>query len=299
MEAYSLPFAQTSAWQPWLDNPWVRIAIIIVLSYALLHAGRALVRRFVSLSLRFASDDPVGRLTVEKRRTTIQRLLNSVLGILIVSGAVLMVGDELKFDIVPLIASAGLAGLAIGFGAQTLVKDLINGAFIIFENQFNVGDVIKAADRDGLVEEINLRTTVLRDLSGTVHIIPNSAITTVSVLTKGWSRLVLDVDVAYREDVDRVTSVLAGVLEEYAAENKNAVLEPPQILGVEKLGDSSVTIRALVKTVPAKQWEAGRALRKLVKAKFDAEGIEIPFPQRSVWFRSEAGVELAAPVKQT
>ena len=277
-----------------MNNPWIRIAIIIAGSWLALRVAKIFTRRFVNLSVRTDEDTALERVIVEKRRATLVQLLNTTLAVLIVLGAVFMVGRELNFDIAPLIASAGIAGLAIGFGAQALVKDLITGAFIVFENQFNVGDIIKAGECSGLVEEINLRTTVLRDLSGTVHVIPNSSITTVSVLTKGWSRLVLDVDVAYGENIERVNRVLGRVLDDYSAANSNMVIDPPQILGVENLGESAVTVRALVKTIPGKQWEAGRALRALVKSAFDKENIEIPFPQRSVWFRAGAGVEGAA-----
>ncbi len=265
----------------------LRIVLIALAVIVALKVSRAFIRRGLGVALADRPDDTLKTVAISKRRATLTQLLNAVASVLLCVVGTLMIFRELNFDIAPLLASAGVVGIAVGFGAQSLVKDIITGAFIILENQFDVGDVVKLGDTAGLCEAINLRTTVLRGLDGTVHIIPNGEIVRVSVLTKDWSRLVLDVEVAYGEDVGRVTGVLRGVLDDYAAANPGIVLEPPEILGVETLGASGVTIRSLVKTLPSKQWEAGRKVRALVKAEFDREKIEIPFPQQSVWLRSE------------
>ena len=170
---------------------------------------------------------------------------------------------------------------------------MLTGVFVILENQFGIGDVVRIGDTSGLVEQLNLRTTVLRGLDGTVSIIPNGEIARVHVLTKGWSRLVLDVGVAYDSDLDRVYDVLMATLNAYADESPLIVLERPELLGVESLGDSAITVRALVKTMPSKQWECGRAVRKRVKEAFDAAGIVIPFPQRTVWMQQPPALPAA------
>jgi small conductance mechanosensitive channel len=187
-------------------------------------------------------------------------------------------------DIGPLIAGAGVAGLAIGFGAQSLVKDVITGFFILLEDQIRVGDVVEAGGVSGLVESMNLRTTVLRDLQGRVHVIPNGEIKVVTNMTKEWSRAVVDVSVSYREDLEEVLRVVRGVCDELAADPDVApvVLDRPEVLGVDSLGDSSVAIRVMIKTRPLEQWRVAREFRRRVKNTFAARGIEIPYPQRTV-----------------
>lgn len=283
-------FAGMATWAKVLG--W-RIALILILLYVARRFGRALIVRGMNLVLRGDSSDAVRDLGLAKRRNTLTALFNGVLTAVVVVVALLMVFNELGLEIAPILASAGVVGLAVGFGAQSLVKDIITGAFVILENQFSIGDVVRIGDTAGLVEQINLRTTVLRGLDGTVSIIPNGEITRVHVLTKGWSRFVLDVGVAYGANLDQVYAVLGGVLERYAADHPDIVLEKPELLGVENLGDSSVVVRALIKTVPSKQWECARLVRKLVKEAFDEAGIEIPFPQRSVWMRQPAGAASA------
>jgi len=196
----------------------------------------------------------------------------------------------------PLIAGAGILGVAVGFGAQDVVRDLLRGVSMLLEDQYGVGDVIDAGDAVGVVEQVTLRTTRLRDVNGVVWHVPNGAIARVGNMTQEWSRLLLDVDVAYETDVDRAIEVLAGLLERFAAEPQNAeiMLAPPEIWGVNELADSSVVIRVVAKTVPGQQWAAARRLRLQVKREFDALGIEIPFPQRTVRHRG-----LPDPVETT
>jgi small conductance mechanosensitive channel len=189
-------------------------------------------------------------------------------------------------DIGPLLASVGVLGLAISFGAQSLVKDVISGTFMLLEGQFGIGDVVRVTDVSGQVEKITLRTTVLRDSQGVVHIIPNGEITRVSNLTKTWSRAVLDVGVAYKEDVDRVIAVLDELGREFHADPEWGALlvEEPLVLGVEDLGDSAVVIRVSARTLPEKQWDVAREWRRRIKKRFDRENIEIPFPHLTFYW---------------
>jgi small-conductance mechanosensitive channel len=210
---------------------------------------------------------------------------------LVVIVAAMMAFREIGLDITPLIAGAGVAGLAIGFGAQGLIKDVLAGFFILLEDQFHVGDVIQAAGVSGQVEQMTLRLTIVRDLQGTVHFIPNGEIKVASNLTKEWSRAVLEIGVGYEEDVDRVIAVLTEVGRSLADDEGfgKMLLEAPQVLGVEGLTDSQVTIRILAKTLPLKQWEVAREFRRRIKARFDREGIQTPYPHRVVITRPSSG----------
>jgi moderate conductance mechanosensitive channel len=201
--------------------------------------------------------------------------------------AVLTALGTLGVNLGPLIAGAGIVGVALGFGAQNLVRDLLSGVFMLLEDQYGVGDVVDLGDAAGVVEEVSLRTTRIRDVRGVVWHVPNGAISRVGNMTQGWSRLVLDIGIAYGEDVDAVIALLEGILQRFAEDDevRADVLEPPEIWGVEKLGDSSVELRIAIRTVPGRQWETGRRLRRVIKREFDAAGIEIPFPQRTVWHR--------------
>jgi len=202
----------------------------------------------------------------------------------LIVGLVLL--KEVGVEIAPFLASAGIIGLAVGFGGQNLVRDVISGFFIILENQIRVGDVAIINGTGGLVEEINFRTIILRDLGGVVHIFPNGAVTTLSNLTKEWSAYVFDIGVAYKENTDEVVSILAEVgrkLREDAVFGP-MILEEPEIFGVDKLDNSAVVIKGRIKTVPIQQWAVGREFLRRVKQAFDAGGIEIPFPHRTLYF---------------
>jgi small conductance mechanosensitive channel len=185
-----------------------------------------------------------------------------------------------------LLAGAGVIGIAIGFGAQTLVKDIITGLFILVEDHISVGDVVKFGDHAGTVEKLTLRTIQLRDVGGTVHVVPFSAVTTIENMTKGFSRYVFNVGVAYREDTDHVVDVLRELGEEFLQDEryKPFILEPLEILGVDSFGDNAVNIKARIKTVPIKQWSIGREFNRRIKIRFDELGIEIPFPHRTIYF---------------
>jgi len=267
----------------WLLGPGLRILSILFLGWAAIRVGRLFINRSLSLALHDSGKNAVADIQIIKRRNTLGGLFVTVLRVTVVILAALMVFRELNFEIGPILASAGIVGLALGFGAQSLVKDIITGAFIVLERQFSVGDVVKIGDRSGVVESLGLRTTILRDMEGTAHIIPNSKIDVVSVMTRDWSQFVLDVEVAYDADLDKAIEAIRRVLNEYAKEFPSNVLDKPQVLGVESFGDNSVKIRSTLKTAPSKHWEAGRIIRRRIKGEFDRLGIAIPFQQHAAW----------------
>ena len=220
----------------------------------------------------------------EQRTRTLLSLLRSVGIVIIAVMTTFMVLGSLGVELGPLLAGAGVIGLAISFGAQSLVKDVISGLFILFENQFGVGDVIRIEGVSGAVEKMTLRVVVLRDVHGVVHIVPNGQITKVSNLTRSWARVVLDVGVAYKEDPDRVMEVLRSIGAELYEDPlwKPLLVDAVEVPGIEAFGDSAVNIRVMVKVLPLKQWDVGRELRRRIKLRFDQEGIEIPFPHQTV-----------------
>jgi len=265
----------------------LQIVLILAGSGLLIRAVRILADRLVKF---VQDDDPLTTNEREQRAVTLAGIFKGVSKIVIVLVAGLTILGILGINTAPLIAGAGVAGLAISFGAQNLIRDFISGFFILLENQYKVGDVIRAAGVSGQVEDMNLRITVLRDLEGVAHFIPNGEIKVVSNLAKEWSRAVVNVGVAYKEDLDRVVSVLNSVGQELSRDAifGPGILEAPQVLGVENFGDSQVTLRIVTKTRPLKQWETARELRKRIKAAFDREGIEMPFPHRVIYSRTRS-----------
>ncbi len=259
------------------------IKIVVILLVALMSSKiiHSVVNR---LERRFESAGSVPS-EMEKRAKTITGLLNTTITVIIYTAAAMMIITELGIAIGPLLAGAGIAGVAIGFGAQSLVKDVISGFFLLFENQIRVGDMVAVAGKTGLVEALNLRTTRLRDIEGNVHIIPNGVIDVATNCTKDWSRAPVEIGVAYKEDVDKVISVLEEVGESLRNDpvHQKSILEPMTILGLDSFGDSSVNIRMYFKVIPLKQWEISREFRKRVKRAFDEKGIEIPFPHRTLY----------------
>jgi moderate conductance mechanosensitive channel len=262
---------------------FVRIIGIIIGAYVLLKIINLAV---VQMERLVEDDNASGMSEAEKRARTLGKIINSAAFVLVVGVATMMILSEFGMNIAPIITGAGIAGLAVGFGAQNLVRDLIGGFFLILEDQIRVGDVVKINGTGGSVEVIRLRTTVLRDLEGAVHIFPNGEIKEVSNLTKEFSYFVLNVGIAYRESVDDVMKVLKTVGDDLAKDpNFSAfVLEPIEILGVDSFDDSQVTIKVRMKTLPLKQWMVGRELRRRIKNTFDSLGIQIPFPHVSVCF---------------
>ena len=234
----------------------------------------------------------------EQRARTIGSLLRYVVTITISTVAFLMVLAELGVSIAPLIAGAGIAGVALGFGAQSLVKDFLSGTFMLLEDQFGVGDVIDVGEATGTVERVTLRVTILRDLNGTVWYVPNGEILRVGNKSQLWSRIVLDVEVAYDTDIAQASAVIKCVAdEEWKAETPGALItEEPEMWGVQEFAQSAIVLRLAVKTRPGEQWAAGRALRARLKTAFDEAGIEIPFPQQTVWLHgTTAGPGGATP----
>jgi len=276
-----IPFHLTLDWDT-IAERGAAIGLIVIgggVAYVIL---RLAGRRAIRIIGEGAGPVPDERL---QRRRTLAAVFTRTGVVLILAVTLMMALDQVGISLGPLLATAGVAGLAIGFGAQTLVKDIISGVFVLLEDQYAIGDVIQTGGVGGVVEKVNLRTTILRDLEGVVHVVPNGEIRVVSNRTKGWSRAVLEIGVGYGEDPDHVIAVL----EELAAEIHDdpvfgtLLLERPVVPGVEAFGDSAVTIRMMAKTVPLKQWDLARELRRRIKHRFDAEGIEIPFPQRTVW----------------
>lgn len=273
-------------WDRWSETLWthgLRIIAVLVIVYVglrvLRHALEPAIRAAVA---RQMEGEP--EVEIEKRSETLTHVVYRTAWAVGIAAAVLTILPELGINIAPLLAGAGIVGLAIGFGAQNLVKDTLNGIFIMVENQYSQGDVVSIAGIAGLVEDVNLRRTVLRDLDGTMHFIPNGEATTTSNLTKGWSRVNLNVGVAYGEDLDRVMAVIDRVGEELAKDPDFGplILTPPKSLRVDGFGDSGIDIKILGDTQPKSQWEVTGELRKRLKRAFDEEGIEIPFPHRTI-----------------
>jgi moderate conductance mechanosensitive channel len=223
---------------------------------------------------------------LEKRAATLSGILRKTVVIAIWLLAIVMALKESGFDIGPILAGAGVLGLAVGFGAQHLVRDLFAGMFILLENQIRVNDVAVINGTGGLVEQINLRTTVLRGLDGTVYIFPNGTINTLANMTHEYSYYVFNVGVAYKEDTDHVVEVLKQLGDEMVKDEKYKplILAPLEVLGVDQFGDSAVVIKARFKTLPIQQWTVGREMNRRIKKKFDELGIEIPFPHRSIYW---------------
>jgi len=270
----------------WLTTSGIKILGILIGLMILSKISKWIVRwmeKFVP------EKDPLQAAEAKKRAHTLGNTLRHALLIAISFVAILMILGELGIQLGPLLATAGIGALAIGFGAQSLVKDVISGFFIILENQYRIGDVIEVGGVSGLVESVSLRKTVLRDLEGRVHTIPNGEIKIVSNLSKEWSRSVLDIGISYREDVDQIINLLSQIGMELEAEEpyKSAILEPLQILGVERFGESQLVIRMMVKTVPLKQWGVGRELRRRIKNRFDEKGIQIPLAYRILFWEDK------------
>ena len=236
-----------------------------------------------------------------QRAETLGTVLRSLASLVIYSIAMVMALGEFDVNLGPLIASAGILGIALGFGAQSLVKDFLSGIFMIVEDQYGVGDIIDVGDAAGVVEEVKLRTTKIRDVHGVLWHIPNGEIRRVANKSQDWARTVMDIEVAYDTDINHAMTVIKAVADalwEEAKENAT-ILEEPEIWGVESFGASAIAIRLVLKVEPAEQWATAREIRRRLKKAFDDEGIEIPFPQRTVWVNQvePAASAAAAPSK--
>lgn len=281
-------FAVLEAWgidsSAWLATPLgqriassaVTIAFMLVVTIVVLEVSSALIERYLSRD----------GAAVSSRARTLLPLLRTTLLVVLVTLFLLVTLSELGLNIAPLLAGAGVIGLAIGFGAQTLMKDIITGMFILVEDQLAVGDVVKVGSHAGVVETMTLRTIRLRDLAGTVHVVPFSEVTTLENMTKDFSRYVFEVGVAYREDTDTVVEALKQVGDDLLQDEafKDLIITPLEVLGVDSFGDNAVIIKARITTQPIKQWQVGREFNRRMKKHFDALGIEIPFPHRTIYF---------------
>jgi small conductance mechanosensitive channel len=265
----------------WVFTSGLRVLLIAGLAFVLARIVTLLVTRFEHQVNLGTGLDALER---GKRARTLGSLIRNVAAAVITIVAVLMILNEVGINIAPVLAGAGIVGLAVGFGAQTLVRDIISGFFLILEDQVRVGDVAAINGVGGLVEAINLRTIVLRDAEGTVHVFPNGAINTLANRSKEFSFYVIDLGIAYEEDPERVTQVLREVGAGLQADDRYGplILAPLEIMGVDAFGDSSVTLKMRIKTVALKQWEVGRELRRRILRAFREHGIDIPFPQRVV-----------------
>ena len=270
---------------PWLLSSGIKIILILMVVFLVERIGRKFVEKAVRKVIKYTDQE-----AEEKRENTLIGLFSGALNVMVWLVAAMMILAELGANIAPILAGAGIFGIALGFGAQSMVRDFLAGLFIIIENQYRIGDVI-ALDNNiiGAVEEITLRKTVLRDLDGKVHHIPNGSFAQVSNLTSDYSRAHMDISVAYKEDLDEVMALINKVGMEMAEVSpwKEDIMEPIQVLGPgpNNFGASGIEIKVLGKTKPMKQWDILREFRRRLKIVFDKQGIEIPFPQMSIWQR--------------
>ncbi len=263
----------------WVETA-VTIIFILIVARLLLKAGNRIIDRYFE---RKAEGAPP---TAEKKAHTLQPLFRQIWRYLMLFITLLIILSQLNVELAPILATAGIAGIAIGFGAQRLVRDLITGFLLLIEDQYSVGDYITVGQYIGVVEEVGLRVTKLRDFSGDLHIIPNGNIENVTNHARGEIRALVDVSVSYEADIDRAIAVLeelSGELAEQYAE----ILEGPTVLGVTALGDSGIEIRLIARTEPLEHWRIEREMRRAIKKRFDREKIEIPYPRRVLYHRQE------------
>ncbi len=306
----SAALAQSADWI--LERP-VRIAGVLLVAWIL---NRLLRRAIVRFGERAAERSERDRIRLERQRErgkavevlngrseqrakTITSVLSSLASGSIWTIAIMLVLDQLGISLAPLLAGAGVIGVMLGFGAQHIVADFLAGMFMLIEDQYGVGDVINVGEVTGSVERVSLRVTTLRDVNGTVWHVPNSEIKRVGNLSQVWSRAVLDIEVAYETDLRRAEGVIQRVADDLWQDREftgGDIIDPPEVWGVQNLGADGIAIRLVVKTDPAEQWAVARELRLRIKEAFDEAGIEIPFPQRTVWIRQETVADGAAPL---
>jgi len=283
-----MPIAFLQKYSPWLNaGNWAKVYhLAMVLLVAALFLWLV---KLIGKAVRRAVDDGDESATseAERRAETLSLVLNSTARVLVLAFLVLMVLQEFGVNIVPLVAGAGIAGVALGFGAQSLVKDVISGFFLLMEDQFGVGDLISIDEKHvGTVERMTLRVTQLRDVEGRAHYIPNGSINRVIVLSKEFSKALVDIEVGYDTDLDQVFALIGTIGVELCKTKPELVLEPTDVRGVEAFGKDGCTIRTLTKCAPGKQFDVARLLRKRVIERFREEGIPSPIPQRIVHTKS-------------
>jgi len=270
-------------------NNWLNIIIIVAALLVVIVIVKIITSRIRRLVKRKISDE---KMIIKKRTYTLTSVISNLIIVISAVAAMLVIADQIGISITPLLAGIGVVGIVIGFGAQSLIKDLINGTFILLEQWYQINDIITIGDASGIVEKFNLRTTVIRDIEGALHFIPNGEITRLSNLTHTWSRALVNVSVHYSENTDRVVEVLEGIFNDLMEDKKyrDSILERPTILGdggVSELGDSAVVFTVICKVKPAEQWTIGKQLRKRIKDKFDLLGIEIPYPCTNIYLRNK------------
>ncbi|UCE24418.1 MAG: mechanosensitive ion channel family protein [Candidatus Zixiibacteriota bacterium] len=264
----------------WLSTSGLKVALIIILALVALKVATLLSRRILAPLIKEEFEEEA-----RKRAQTLNSLIRYIFTVIILAVAIMMILGEFGIEIGPVLAAAGIVGLAVGFGAQHLVQDIISGFFILMDDSIRVGDVVNIAGKGGLVERVNLRVTVLRDLAGNVHYVRNGQIDVVTNMTKEYSHYVFDIGVAYREDVDQVIELIREIDEDLRADDafKSDILAPIEVFGLDQFADSAVIIKARTKTKPIKQWSVGREFNRRLKKKFDEKGIEIPFPHITLY----------------
>ena len=276
-----------------LIEPALQIVLVIAIIAVVKWLANRLIQRVVK-QMKTPDHRSRGKPAVSSRRATradaLGTLLRSIANVVLLTIGVFMVLGVFGINLAPLIAGAGIIGLAIGFGAQDLVSDFLSGVFMLAEDQYGIGDVIDAGDGIvGVVEGISLRTTRVRDVTGTLWHVPNGQITRIGNMSQEWARALLDVGVSYDTDIDQASEIIKQVADEMAAEEAFAsdFLGEPEIWGVQNLGADSVDIRLVIQTTPGTQWGIARELRRRIKYALDGADIEIPFPQRTVWLRTD------------
>jgi len=296
----------TSLWKglyEWAVSQLPAILVLIVITFIVLRLSKFLIKRLKRIIIKRLEDKEEPKSAESAKRVeTLLNILKGIINISIWTIFIIILLSKLGLNIGPILAGAGIVGLAVGFGAQELVRDFIAGFFILLENQIRKGDVAIINGTGGLVESVKLRTITLRDLSGTTHIFQNGKINSLSNMTKEWSAMVFDIGVAYKEDTDQVTKIIQKVGEEMLndPEYKNKILEPLEIFGVDKFADSAVIIKARFKTAPIMQWTIGREYLRRLKKAFDHEGIEIPFPHTTLyWGENANSLDINVPEKLT
>ena len=265
---------------PWMVSHGLRILLILIAAYILNQIASRFIEKAVRIAIRPDLSSDAG--SEKKREDTLIRIFTWTIRIILIIVALMMILDEAGIPIGPMLAGAGIIGLAVGFGGQYLIRDIITGFFMILENQYRIGDSVRFDTTSGIVEDISLRITTLRDLDGTVHHVPHGEIKRVSNLSKNFSRINLNIGIAYDSELEKVINVVNQVGAELAADPrwKDLILRQPQFLRVDDFTDTAMVIKILGETLPSKQWEVTGELRKRLKMAFDKSGIEIPFTQR-------------------
>jgi moderate conductance mechanosensitive channel len=267
---------------PWILEHGLQTLLIIVGSFILIRVSRTFINKAVRIAV--AHDSSSSRESEKKREDTLIQIFSTTTRIVIMVFAILMVLQEIGIQIGPILAGAGIVGLAVGFGGQYLIRDIISGLFIILENQYRIGDVVRINSTTGLVEEITLRKTTFRDIDGTVHHLPHGEIKMVSNMSKNFARVNLDISISYNSNLEHVIEVINKVGQELSEELqwKDSIIKVPQFNRVEELAESAIIIKILGDTLPHMQGDISGEMRKRIIIAFNREGIEIPFPQRVI-----------------